>query len=88
MPAYVKLPAGLRTADGGREIACAGATVREVIAQAVAAEPRMRRRIFREDGRVYAGIFLNGRNIAALQGMDTPVAEGDRLSVIPPLSGG
>jgi molybdopterin converting factor small subunit len=88
MPAYVKLPVGMTTADGRKEVACDGATVREVIDQAIAAEPRMRPRIFREDGRQYAGIFLNGRNIAAFEGMDTPVADGDKLSVLPPLSGG
>ena len=32
----------------------------------------MRARIFREDGRMYAGVFLNGRNINAFEGMDTP----------------
>ena len=86
--AYVKLPAGMITADGQKEIACEGATVGEVIDKAVVVEPRMRPRIFREDGRVYVGVFMNGRNINALNGMDTPVSDGDRLSVLPPLSGG
>jgi molybdopterin converting factor small subunit len=88
MPAYVRLPVGMTTADGRKEVACDGATVREVIDQAIAMEPRMRARIFREDGRRYAGIFLNGRNISALQGMETPVGDGDKLNVLPPLSGG
>jgi molybdopterin synthase sulfur carrier subunit len=88
VPAYVKLPAGMTAADGAKEVACVGATVGDVIAQAVAAEPRLRPRIYREDGRMYAGVFLNGRNIMAFQGLETPVADGDRLSVLPPLSGG
>jgi sulfur-carrier protein len=88
VPAYVKLPAGMTTADGRKEVACEGGTVREVVEQAIALEPRMRARIFREDGRQYAGIFLNGRNISAFEGMDTPVADGDKLNVLPPLSGG
>ena len=86
--AYVKLPVGMTTAEGRREVECRGSTVGEVIEQAIALEPRMRPRIFRDDGRMYAGVFLNGRNINALAGMDTPVGDGDKLSVLPPLSGG
>ncbi len=88
MAAYVRLPVGMTTADGRKELACDGATVREVIDQAIAEEPRMRARIFRDNGRMFAGVFINGRNINAFQGLDTPVTDGDKLSVVPPMSGG
>ena len=87
-PAFVRLPVGMTTPDGGKEVACHGATVREVIDEAIAVEPRMRARIFREDGRMFAGVFLNGRNVNALNGMDTAVTDGDKLTVVPPMSGG
>jgi molybdopterin converting factor small subunit len=86
--AHVRLPVGMTTADGRKEVDCDGANVRQVIDQAIAAEPRLRPRIFREDGRMFAGVFLNGRNINALGGMDTPVAAGDKVMVLPPMSGG
>ena len=88
MGAFVRLPVGMTTADGRKEVECDGATVREVVDQAIAAEPRMRARIFREDGRMFAGVFLNGRNVNAFEGLDTPVADGDKLMVVPPMSGG
>ena len=84
----VRLPVGMTTEDGRREIECAAATVGEAIEKAIVVEPRMRARVFREDGRMYAGVFLNGRNINALGGMDSPVSDGDRLTVLPPIAGG
>ena len=86
--AYVKLPVGMTTAGGEREIACEATTVAEALDLAIAAEPRLKPRVFRDDGRMWAGVFLNARNINALGGLDTPLKDDDVLSVIPPISGG
>jgi MoaD family protein len=86
--AFLKLPVGMTTADGRSELELDAATVGAAIEQAIAAEPRMRARIFRDDGRMYAGVFLNGRNIHAREGIDTPLEDGDKMLVVPPLSGG
>jgi molybdopterin synthase sulfur carrier subunit len=33
-------------------------------------------------------IIVNGRNVHHLQGLDTPLADGDRIAIMPPLLGG
>ncbi len=84
----VKLPVGMTTADGRREVECDATTVGEALEQAVAVEPRLKPRIFRDDGRMWAGVFLNGRNINAREGLATALADGDTMKVVPPISGG
>ncbi len=84
----VKLPVGMTTEDGRRDVECDAVTVREALEHAIAVEPRLRPRIFRDDGRVWAGVFLNGRNINAREGLDTALDDGDAMKVVPPISGG
>jgi len=84
----VKLPVGMTTADGSREVTVEAGTVGEALERAMAVEPRLRPRVFRDDGRMWAGVFLNARNVNALQGLETPLTDGDRLAIVPPLSGG
>ena len=85
---HVKLPVGMTTAGGERQVECEASTVAEALELAIAAEPRLKPRIFREDGRMWAGVFLNARNVTALGGLDTPLKDDDVLSVVPPISGG
>ncbi len=86
--AHIKLPVGLVGADGPRELDCDGATVGEALADCITREPRLKPRIFREDGGVWVGIFLNGRNVRSVDGMDTLLADGDEIRLMPPIAGG
>ncbi len=50
------------------------------------------RRIAQDPARLTAGIasaiLINGRNCAFLQGLDTPVADGDIVEILPIVTGG
>lgn len=84
----VKLPAGMTTADGRREVECDAVTVAEALEQAAGIEPRLRPRVFRDDGRIWVGVFLNGRSINAREGVDTALEDGDKMYLVRPLHGG
>ncbi len=83
----VKLPLGVTYPDPQKEVECEGATVEEVITAAIAAEPRLEPRIYK-DGRLYVGVFVNDRNMRALGGLEAPVSDGDVIRVLPPIAGG
>ena len=68
-----------------------GATVRTVLEALIAAHDGLRSRLF--DPRTgdllsYLFIEMNGRDIRALQGLETLVQNGDALSVLIPVAGG
>jgi molybdopterin synthase sulfur carrier subunit len=42
----------------------------------------------REEFRDHLQVFLNGRNVAHLQGLETSLSAGDVLTFFPPISGG
>jgi MoaD family protein len=68
-----------------------GATVRTVLEALVAVYKGLEGRLF-EAGTggllPYLFVEMNGRDIRALQGLETPVQDGDALSVLIPVAGG
>lgn len=83
----VKLPLGVTFPEPSRELVCEGATVKEVVTAAIAAEPRLGARIYK-DGKLYVGVFVNDRNMRALGGFEAPVSDGDTIRIMPPIAGG
>jgi sulfur-carrier protein len=87
----VKLPTQLRAAAGGvAEVASDGATVGEVLAGVYAQHPELRDRL--TDGgtalRRFVNVYVDGEDVRFGDGLDTPVAPGAELQVLPAVAGG
>jgi len=91
MAVTVKLPTQLRASVGGAaSVASTGATVGEVLAGVYAEHPDLRARICGEDGelRRFVNVYVGGEDIRYLDGLQTPVAEGGEVQVLPAVAGG
>ncbi len=91
MSATLVLPAALRSAAGGApELQIAEGTVRAALDNLATTMPLLERRVRDEQGRVrpHIRLYLGSSDIEDLGGLDTEVAAGTRLYVIPAVSGG
>ena len=87
----VLLPGALTEQAGGvRTLQVMGGTVREVVRALDAAGPGMAFRLCFETGelRTFVNVYVNGRNIRYLDGLDTPVPAGATLHILPSVAGG
>ena len=89
--ATVRIPTSLRSlTDGAAELRVPGTNVREVLQALEARCPGMAARLLDSQGRVrrYVNIFLNDEDVHFLGELDTPVAEADRVTLVPAMAGG
>lgn len=89
----VRLYASLRDVTGSRAVtvpARAGETVGAVLDRVCAQYPALRPHILTPAGDLlpHVLVFLSGRSIRDLAGLDTPVGEDDDLALFPPVGGG
>jgi len=91
MSTTVRIPTQLRVLTGGAgEVPVEGSTVLEVLKALDAAHPGMGERLFDESGRLrrFVNVFVADDDIRFLDGLDTPVAAGQTVSIIPAVAGG
>jgi len=91
MTITVKLPTQLRDAAGGAASASVdGGTVGEALDALYAQHGELRERIADSDGglRRFVNVYLRGEDIRFLDGLDTTVADGDEVTILPAVAGG
>jgi molybdopterin converting factor small subunit len=87
----VRIPTQLRELTGGAaEVDLEGATVAELLAALDAAHPGFGERISEADGslRRFVNVFVAEEDIRFLDGVDTPVAPNQVVSIVPAVAGG
>jgi len=91
MAVKVKLPTQLRAAAGGASsVEVEGGTVREVLDAVYGAHPELKDRLSDEDGtlRRFVNVYVGGDDIRFGDGLDTTVADGAEVQVLPAVAGG
>jgi molybdopterin converting factor small subunit len=88
--AAVRIPPTLRAEVGGqRELEAHGSTVAEVIDDLVERFPPLRSQLL-EDGELapFVNVCVGGEDVRTRDGLQTPVADGDQLILLPAMAGG
>jgi MoaD family protein len=89
--ATVRIPTPLRKLTQGKEeVSATGATIAELIADLEKNYPGIKERICDADGGVrrFVNIFVREEDIRFLQNLETPVRDGDEVSIVPAIAGG
>lgn len=88
--ATIRIPSPLRPYVGGNEyITAAGQTVGEVLDDLMRQFPDLKPHLFNDDAlRSFVNVFVGGEDVRYLDGLETPIAEDDRLLIVPSIAGG
>ena len=91
MAVTVRIPTPLqRLTNGSAEVQCEGTTVSNLLADLEKRHPGIKERICDETGKLrrFVNVFVNEEDIRFLQSDQTPVKDGDEVSIIPAIAGG
>jgi MoaD family protein len=91
MEVRVRVPAPLKKLAEERDVIKAqGKTVEEVLRWLTETYPGLKKMICDEQGRVrrFINIYVNDEDIRFIQNLETPLKEGDQISIVPAIAGG
>ena len=90
MAVTVSVPTILRTHTGGeKSVEASGSTIGEVIEDLDSRHSGIKGRLVK-DGSLhrFINVYLNDEDIRFAGGLDTPVSDGDNLTILPAVAGG
>ena len=91
MAVSVRIPPPLRPlTKGAEEVEAAGENVAQILDDLEANYQGIHARLFDDGGGVrrFINVFLNDEDIRFLENLDTPVKDGDEISIVPAIAGG
>lgn len=90
MPVVLIPTALLQFAGGTDELTIPGTTVQEVVDGLAIAYPDLKKQLFNDKGelRHFVNIYKGAEDTRSLQGLATPLAEDDEVSIVPSIAGG
>lgn len=87
----LRIPTPLRAYTSGKsEVTVTGVKIAEALTDLTNQFPAIKPHLFNEAGelRPFVNLFVGENNIKDLQGVDTPIKDGDRIMLIPSIAGG
>ena len=91
MPTKVRIPTPLRKLTNNEEvIEVTAATVGAAITELQNRYPGIKERLVDDSGAVrrFVNVYVNEEDIRFLQNQETPLKDGDEVSIIPAIAGG
>jgi molybdopterin synthase sulfur carrier subunit len=90
MSVTVSIPTILRPHTGGeKRVTAQGATLAEVIADLESNHPGISERLI-DSGKLhrFVNIYVNDEDVRFSGGLDTPISDGDSVTILPAVAGG
>lgn len=91
MSVSVRIPTPLRRlTDGQESVTAEGSDLAKLIADLEVRCPGMVERLLDDQGnlRRFINIYVNDEDVRFLQGTETPLRDGDQVSIVPAIAGG
>ena len=91
MAVTIKLPTILRKfADNEARVSAEGATLEEVLKDLESRYPGITKNVVSADGGLhrFINVYVNDEDVRYLGSLETPIAEGDTVSILPAVAGG
>ena len=91
MSVTVRIPTPLQKLVGDKsEVQAEGATLRDVVSNLAEQNAEFKTRLLDDGGelRRFVNVYVNEEDVRFLQKLDTPLKDGDEVSIVPAIAGG